>query len=1098
VSDQARGSGDGGEIPKTTIDLDRTGYATALSYEHSLHKREIAKALGLIRAHLRDMDAHGAPCHDGGEPRPPSGRGGYHEAETSGWGMARDPRHDSILIHGPRGSGKSTFLLTLTGLLRREWNSGAYGRSGRDGDGLSALGGGGGPWAAGDLRNRVHVLPKLDPTLVEGDEVFLATITANILSEIDRSPRGAADRDSGALSDALQELARAFPILSPSGTQEALKRAAGSPSLFAELLLQGSSSGIHLARSFERFCCAAANALGVRLLIQPLDDVDVAMDQGWDVLETTRRYLSNRHILAILSGDMQLFRAVVRTRQWKALKPLKDMDGAGGGLVGQVRELEDQYLLKLLSPARRVALPTVTDRIFRSRSHLDAVKVRWIHQPQGEAKPKQRETTLVELLEVGQKHVLGIPGPIANSPTGRALVPANTREAWTVIRWLTSIHDTVTGIASEADQEKKGSAASTADQERLSEFPGEYLDIYPLVQERMELDRTALAGLPRDGFAPWAQWLATHDHEAFRAEDHAGSGGQSSSGVSIRRSVWPLDAGEVAEGPLRYHQQVLVHAVAATFVHYWRSFPLDQLAYFGRIGAPMSAWSRVPEKDSEAADQRARWLLGSTEPAWLTAARVTATQISNTYPATPAVATRLPPKRFKYPKKQRLAQLAAYFKRGHKQVVKWSEPIKKARFGIDPWLRHRLNTAPDEPLILNAVTQSSKAWWDAAPSGARLLYSWYRITLRKYNQHFQYVDPWKGIAAVARLWSLRAITRDIPAPGDVGDQDAKDFWEAVLNLSAVHDVFPIERTGTADELSDYAEEEVGAETIPLKEPDRALVRAMVAWVKWAPGGDSETGRIAPLRPAAWATVARRFADNLQRMGENVPLPSRGVGADLQRWVLAFLYSVFVVEAQELRTTRVDPRFMVSVFESPASRRPWRTTATPKPGGLFVQAIKRELEIRAEGKRLAPRLEHGDLTTRFPTTAWLASCPLLHGVLCDAWFQELKKHFSTPDDENQACWWDSKDSEDAEGAEAHVWLSALLPPFEPPPNADDAPDDPEDLFEKHVVSPLRGTKANAEGAGSKPAKANEAPPKKRTTPAKNGARGKRAPSSKKEN
>jgi hypothetical protein len=50
------------------------------------------------------------------------------------------------------------------------------------------------------------------------------------------------------------------------------------------------SGGIELAERFESFCRAAANLLGADMLLQPLDDVDLAGPEAYTTLEAVRRY----------------------------------------------------------------------------------------------------------------------------------------------------------------------------------------------------------------------------------------------------------------------------------------------------------------------------------------------------------------------------------------------------------------------------------------------------------------------------------------------------------------------------------------------------------------------------------------------------------------------------------------------------------------------------------------------------------------------------------------------------------------------------------------------------------------------------------------
>lgn len=64
-------------------------------------------------------------------------------------------------------------------------------------------------------------------------------------------------------------------------------------------------------------------ALGIldkKAFVLAFDDIDVDVEQGWNVLESLRRYLSDTRIISIVSGNIKLYGSLVRYELCKNLK----------------------------------------------------------------------------------------------------------------------------------------------------------------------------------------------------------------------------------------------------------------------------------------------------------------------------------------------------------------------------------------------------------------------------------------------------------------------------------------------------------------------------------------------------------------------------------------------------------------------------------------------------------------------------------------------------------------------------------------------------------------------------------------------------------
>ena len=110
-------------------------------------------------------------------------------------------------------------------------------------------------------------------------------------------------------------------------------------------------SAFNLAQDFHCLVEKALMILGKKAFLLVLDDIDVDMHKGWDVLEMLRKYVNTQCIITILSGNLNLYSLNVRKHQWSQLKDNREFEEKGYDKI--VNELEGQYLLKILKPEYR-------------------------------------------------------------------------------------------------------------------------------------------------------------------------------------------------------------------------------------------------------------------------------------------------------------------------------------------------------------------------------------------------------------------------------------------------------------------------------------------------------------------------------------------------------------------------------------------------------------------------------------------------------------------------------------------------------------------------------------------------------------------------
>jgi hypothetical protein len=248
--------------------------------------------------------------------------------------------HDVITILGGRGTGKTTFILNaLHSLSRAE-------------KGL-------------DLIN----LGIIDPTLVECRESIFLNIISRIRQKVDNwrnSPSLGAPSELGKYDQfqrQLQVLAKGLSQLNGIGSKALMHDAWDEPEFIMEEGLNNVQQGEALERDFHLFIKAALDCLGKKAFIMAFDDIDTNFSNGWDVLEILRKYLTSPQLVVLLSGDFDLYSNLVRMKQWEHFDKeflKKEFDtGSKADAVrfrNRVDSLEDQYMLKILKPSRRIEL----------------------------------------------------------------------------------------------------------------------------------------------------------------------------------------------------------------------------------------------------------------------------------------------------------------------------------------------------------------------------------------------------------------------------------------------------------------------------------------------------------------------------------------------------------------------------------------------------------------------------------------------------------------------------------------------------------------------------------------------------------------------
>jgi hypothetical protein len=276
--------------------------------------------------------------------------------------------HNTISVSGSRGSGKTSFLLSIRDHFRHDTDN-------------------------------IEVPGVIDPTLIEDKgHIFL-----NVLSLLsDLMNKGFTQRecrnDPHILSDKkiwdlkLQKLAEGIPSI--NGVDSNIQGWHD-----AQFVMKTGLSHVKAARELRKHFSILIDAVLKELkkdaLLLIFDDIDVDSSKGWQLLETLRKYCTSPKLITIISGDEKLYLNLVRQQKWLGFgseivkyEATHAPNGAEkwGYFNDIVTDLSGQYLQKIL--------PT------RYRIHLNTLLEKRMNQDYGTVKVKRKD--IGENIEIGK------------------------------------------------------------------------------------------------------------------------------------------------------------------------------------------------------------------------------------------------------------------------------------------------------------------------------------------------------------------------------------------------------------------------------------------------------------------------------------------------------------------------------------------------------------------------------------------------------------------------------------------------------------------------------------------------------------------------
>lgn len=240
------------------LNLDRTGSATRLPFDENWQhgafrfvKNELIAAITQAKAYSEKWSD---VQHTGQD---------HNHLERS---------YNAIFINGPRGAGKTAFMINLEMMWKDEF--GEYG---------------------------LCFLPLIDPTLVRDDEGFDSYLVAQVHYAV-RSYHAAREqsRPSETYLRALESLGES---LAPTDGKE---MGIGIDRILSYQIAQT------WEWRFHHFLYQATRELNVAAFVFHIDDIDMSLGRAHGLLETLRRWLACPFSVPLVSGDINLYRQLAQ------------------------------------------------------------------------------------------------------------------------------------------------------------------------------------------------------------------------------------------------------------------------------------------------------------------------------------------------------------------------------------------------------------------------------------------------------------------------------------------------------------------------------------------------------------------------------------------------------------------------------------------------------------------------------------------------------------------------------------------------------------------------------------------------------------------
>ena len=234
--------------------------------------------------------------------------------------------HNAICISGERGAGKTVFLRNVENFWKKSLDNKEI--------------------------DDIFFLEIIDPTLLCNHDEFANVIVAQLYNAVEKRLQSSSTNQCqrNDFYSSLQELANAL------GKTKEFNDYTGIDKILKY------SSGVQIQHRFHDFVEKCIEILHCKAIAIPIDDVDMALDKAFEVLDDVRRLLSCPYIITIISGSLHLYSHMMHVHFQKLAAPIGFIDDdtlKHGRETAQ--SLAEAYLTKVFPNHQRLPLLPIDD-----------------------------------------------------------------------------------------------------------------------------------------------------------------------------------------------------------------------------------------------------------------------------------------------------------------------------------------------------------------------------------------------------------------------------------------------------------------------------------------------------------------------------------------------------------------------------------------------------------------------------------------------------------------------------------------------------------------------------------------------------------------
>lgn len=263
-----------------------------------------------------------------------------HQAQNS---------HNTILISGSRGAGKTSFLHTIrAGLEKRNCNQ-DYGNNApvnNNSFGNSAIN-----------NTSFYCLPEIDPSYFDENRNILKTVITLMFKQAKnrymKKTGDCSDADFTELWKQFENVNKTLKCVDGKQTESYTLEGLNEYSDAADLREQME----HLVSAFLKIC---GDSNGFLVLL--IDDLDMNVSYAAEMMEQIRKFLMIKKLIILISANLEQLQSEMREYYSKSFVTAKNT-----GLTIDIDDLATKYLLKMFPPKRRIFLDDAKQHLIETR-----------------------------------------------------------------------------------------------------------------------------------------------------------------------------------------------------------------------------------------------------------------------------------------------------------------------------------------------------------------------------------------------------------------------------------------------------------------------------------------------------------------------------------------------------------------------------------------------------------------------------------------------------------------------------------------------------------------------------------------------------------